>query len=354
MDIYLKENIEIADNGGFYNYKKIFDEKKITPRMVLYLYKDVLDYLKIPYQFLASTDKFDNHLDKDNVVPAMLTEILIYIPETKKYVSPFYYWMPYGPPNSVCVNNDAAYFEVSKKNINVSFLKIDGVSMDDNIVKTTSEISIDEAMEKVTVNKKSEFTGYRSYYYRNYMKYVAEDKIPEFVKNMVYNELDVNLKKSNFLNKEYKYNYDNQMPFTIETEAQINESWIENAGKNYLISIGRVLGKQTDLYQETNRKHPVDISYPNKYIHSITFNIPKGYAVKNLNALAIKKEIKNDKNEVIGSFSSTAVIDGDAVKIGIVEFYNFTHLEVERYNEYRDLINASYDFYKTSLILTPQ
>jgi hypothetical protein len=46
------------------------------------------------------------------------------------------------------------------------------------------------------------------------------------------------------------------------TQVQIKESWIENAGKNYIFSIGKVIGKQTDLYQEKERKYAVDLYYP--------------------------------------------------------------------------------------------
>ncbi len=49
MDIYLKTNIELEYQP---NYKKIFEDKKITPKMVLNLYKDVLDYLNIKYKLI--------------------------------------------------------------------------------------------------------------------------------------------------------------------------------------------------------------------------------------------------------------------------------------------------------------
>ncbi len=349
MDIYLKENIEMDEQ---LYYKKVFDTKKITPRMVLYLYKDVLDYLKVPYQFMASTDKFEDAFNRSLVVPATLSEIMIYIPETKKYLSPFYYWMPYGPPNSVCIDNDAVFFEKEKKGkVDFDFVKVGGVSMDDNVNKTESTIAIEDDMETVMVNKKSSFTGYRAFYYRNVIKNIKEDKIEEFIKDVVYSESDVALKKHSFENKEYKFNYDNDKPFTFDTQVQVKESWIENAGKKYLITLGKVLGDQTNLYQETERINPVVLSYPKKYIHSIKFAIPDGYTVGSLDNLLFKKEIKNEANEVIGKFVSTAKIDGKELHIEIEEFYNFTFLEKERYNEYRDLINTSYDFYKSSLVL---
>lgn len=47
----------------------------ISPRMVLYLYKDVLDYLKVQYQFMATTDKFEDRFDSEKVVPARFRKL---------------------------------------------------------------------------------------------------------------------------------------------------------------------------------------------------------------------------------------------------------------------------------------
>ncbi|CAM3497302.1 DUF3857 domain-containing protein [Flavobacterium longum] len=348
MDIFLKENIEIDRQ---YQYKKILETKKMMPAMALYLYKDVLDALKIPYKFMVSTDKFDNAFQKSFAIPSTLTEILIYIPETKKYIMPFYYWMPYGPPSSVCLNNDAVVYHPEKKKVTYEYTKIGGVSMEDNVNHTFSEITVDADMETVSVKKKSDFTGYRAYYYRSVLKDIPEDKIKEFVGNAVFNDIDIDLKKHEFKNKEYRHNYGSERPFTFETEAVIKESWLENAGKNYLITLGKVLGDQTNLYQETERKYPIDIAYPRKFIHAITLNIPDGYTVKDVNTLIFNKELKDDEGNVVGKFTSSAAVNGKKVEISIEEFYDFTHLGVEKYPQYRDVMNAAYDFYKSALVL---
>ena len=358
MDIFLKTNIEL---GNQTDYKNVFEDKKITSKMVLNLYKDVLDKLKIKYKIIVSTDKFEDRLDKEHVVPGMLSEIMIFVIETQKYLSPFYYWMPYGPPTNVCVNNDGIkYFfdnvpyTIKKNNIYHDFIIVDNVLMDDNVVKTSSEITIDDDMETVNVNKKFETIGYRAFYSRYYIKGVKEDEIRKYVHDNCFEDLDVEIKNYTISNKDYEFNYDNSKPFTIDTHAQVKEAWLENAGKNYLFQIGKVLGNQTDLYQEqvADRKYAVDLYYPKKYIHTIKLNIPKGYTIKTVSNLVYNKQIKGENDEAIGSFKSRAKIEGNTVQIDIEEFYNFTHLEKERFGEYRDLINTAFDFYKSSLVLT--
>ena len=353
MDIYIKTNLELDYQPS---YKKVFEDKKITPKMVLNLYKDVLDYLNIKYNLIASTDKFEDRFDEIHVVPQTLSEIMIYIPETNKRLTPFNYWIPYGPASNVCINNTGVMFRTegkNNKNVYYDFVTIDSPTVDENLVKTNSNITIDENMEMVNVNKKMETTGYRSYYSRYYMKYVTEDKLKDYIKENVFQDINVDIKNYTISNKEYEFNYDNTKPFTFDAQVQIKESWIENAGKNYIFSIGKVIGKQTDLYQEKERKYAVDLYYPKKYIHTITLNIPNGYTIKNIDNLIFNKQLKDDENkEIIGSFTTIAKIEGNTLKISIEEFYNFTHLEKERYNEYRDLINTAFDFYKSSVVIS--
>jgi hypothetical protein len=357
MDIYLKNNIALEYQP---NYKKVFEDKKITPRMVLNLYKDVLDNLNIKYKLIASTDKFEDRLDQVHVVPGMLSEIMIYIPETKKLFSPFHYWMPYGPASSVSVNNEAVMFDFDAKtyisnssSVYYDFIIVDSPSMDDNLVKTNSDITIDDDMETVLVNKKLETTGYRSYYARYYQKYIPEDKMKDYIKENCFEDVDVDIKKYTISNKEYEFNYDNAKPFTFDAQVQVKEAWLENAGKNYLFSIGKVLGKQTDLYQEKERNYAIDLYYPKKYLHTINLTIPSGYSVKSAENLVFSRQIRDkETDDVIGSFISSAKVEGNVLKVSIEEFYNFTHLEKERYNEYRDLVNTAFDFYKSALVLS--
>ena len=376
MDSYIKETISLDDHYDYkYEYKDIFKVKKMTENMSFSLYKEVLEYIKVPYKYVCTTDKFENQFDNNRVVPGTLTEYLLYVPETKKYFSPQYYWMPYGPAVSVSIDNEAAFYEplggmgVRAK---LEFSKIPSGSMNDNVNTTESEIQLAPDMETVSVKKKTTYTGYSAFYYRSAVQYVKPNKIKDFIHDVAFDGVDTDIKKYTIENKEYHNNYDDSKPFTINAEVQVKESWLENAGKNYIISIGKVLGEQPSLYQETERINPIVLSSPKKFIHTITFKIAAGYVVNDLKSLEFNKEIDNlkavtkpekgkptpkpskkeEKREVIGKFSSTAKLDGDTITISIEEFYNFVHLDKEKYNEYRDVINASFDFSKATVLLT--
>lgn len=265
---------------------------------------------------------------------------------------PFDYWMPYGAPLPETVDNDAVSFVKQKKDVQYTFTKVSGVSMEDNVKKTDSEITVGDDMETVSVNKKTSYTGYIANNYRNVLKNISPDRVKQFLKDAAFLKIETELKSYTIENKEYKYNYHNENPLTFNTNVQIKESWVENAGRNYLVSIGKTIGEQSNLYQETERKYAIDLYYPKKYIHTIKFIIRDGYTVKNADNLIINQELKNANGEVIGKFLSSATIIGNTVTVSVEEFYDFTHLEKEKYGDYRALINSAYDFYKSSILLS--
>lgn len=351
FDIYVKENITL-ERGPQIVYKRAVENKKMTSAMTLYLYKDVLDYLKIPYHFIVTTDRFNDRLDLTQAIPAALSEVLIYIPETNAYMSPFNYYMPYGPPTAECLGSDGMLYTKNGRGVDYRAHAIGTISMDDNVQTTESIVTLADDMESVSVKKKNTYTGYNAYYFRSaFRKKLPEDREKEFVKDITYDEIDSDIKKYSFGNIEYRHNYDKSFPFTIETEADIKESWVENAGRNYLVSIGKAIGYQTNLYQETTRVHDIDLTFPKKYNHTVRFDIPEGYQAKDLTPLQFSKELTDAEGNVIGKFLSTARLEGQTVLISVEEFYNFVHLDKSQYPGYRDLINTAYDFYKSALVL---
>lgn len=350
LDIYLKENIAI-ERGSQVAYKRAIENKRMNPSMALYLFKDVLDYLKIPYHFVVSTDRFNDRIDMTQAIPAALSEVLIYIPETGKYISPFNYFMPYGPPNAECLGSDGILYTQNGKGVDFRTHAIGTTSMDDNVQTTQSIVTLADDMESVSISKKNTYTGYNAYYFRRALQNLPEDREKEYVKDIAYEETDAEVKKYNFANIEYRHNYDPDRPFTIATEADIKESWVENAGRNYLISIGKAIGYQTNLYQETTRVHDIDLLFPKRYEHVIRFDVPGGYRAQDLSPLQFNKELKDAEGNVIGKFASTARLEGNTVVVSVEEFYNFVHLDKSQYPAYRDLINTAYDFYKSALML---
>jgi hypothetical protein len=125
---------------------------------------------------------------------------------------------------------------------------------------------------------------------------------------------------------------------------------LEEAGDSYIFQIGKVIGTQSELYQETERVNPIEMQYPNQYDYDIIIHIPKGYTAEGLEVLNIDKSFKSVTGEKICKFESSYKIEGNTIVVTIQEFYKSNEYNVSRYDEFRSVINAASDFNKTSIL----
>lgn len=125
---------------------------------------------------------------------------------------------------------------------------------------------------------------------------------------------------------------------------------VENAGDDIIIKIGETIGTQSELYEPGTRKLPVKIDILRNYYRKIVFNIPQGYKVTNPADLNMHVELKNNgKTSCI--FTSQAEITGNQLTIISTEYYSESDYPIERYEEFRKVINAAADYNKRTLVL---
>jgi hypothetical protein len=111
-----------------------------------------------------------------------------------------------------------------------------------------------------------------------------------------------------------------------------------------------LIGEQAELYQEEERKNPVENTYNHEYAREITFTIPEGYVCKNLDDLNMEVIPFKDGKDGAG-FVSTYSVDDNKVTVVVNEYYTQMEFPVEAYPEYREVINAAADFNKITLVL---
>lgn len=141
-------------------------------------------------------------------------------------------------------------------------------------------------------------------------------------------------------------------PF-ISKSVITSESLIEEAGDSYIFQLGKVIGTQSELYQEKERVNPIEMTYPNQYDYTITVNIPDGYTVEGLESIKIHKAYYDVKGVNTAKFESNYSLEGKKLIITIQEFYKTNEFDLPKYEEFRAVINAASDFNKTSILLTP-
>ena len=139
-------------------------------------------------------------------------------------------------------------------------------------------------------------------------------------------------------------------PFIVKSTIT-SESLLEDAGDSYIFEVGKVIGTQSELYQETKRVNPIEMQYPNQYDYRITITIPEGYDVEGMNTLVIDKSYKSETGDKICKFESNYKRDGNQLVITIQEYYRSNEYDLNRYEEFRNVINAASDFNKAAILL---
>ena len=177
--------------------------------------------------------------------------------------------------------------------------------------------------------------------------------IPEAETKIVVNELlnlsgkDVNLKEFELINSSLDSFY--LKPLILKGLASTKSSFYDKAGNRYLLKIGEVIGIQVEMYQEEERKLPVENEFNRIYTRNIQFEIPEGFTVRNLDDL--KAEIFHEENgEKSMGFSSNYERDGNQVNVFVKEFYKQLDYPLEYFDDFRKIINAAADFNKKVLI----
>jgi len=140
----------------------------------------------------------------------------------------------------------------------------------------------------------------------------------------------------------------NPMIFDVN---QVAPSLVERADNDILVRIGAVIGSQSELYQEKERKLPIAVSTIMHYDRTIIFQVPDGYKITNLADLNMKVEMITEGQPSCG-FNSTYTQEGNTLKIISREFYTQEYYPYSEFEPFRAVINAAADFNKKTLILT--
>ena len=353
IDAYIKENFDFVWKGE--KAKKISDlgdgKQKLTANDIFDLYGFTFKELKIPYKVVVAMSRFDGDVSSYKLVAPLTHEFMYYIPETKKFVSPYEKYLSYGYPmyeiqGSIGVAYDPA------KSFGIENLSLPIAPADFTIIATENKVVLSDDLATAFIEKIYATQGYEGQLVRNSITYLKnneeEKEVIEFIKDRTLSELDAKITKYSFENQEFKNNHTNT-PFIVNLNVDLKESISENAGNLLIVNIGKVIGKQTNLYQETERKFDVDINYAKTYKHKIVFTIPEGYQVESYKDLVIDKKM-SDKNGQC-SFVSTAKVEGNLLTIDVNEIYGNISYALESYPEYRNVINAAADFTKANVVL---
>lgn len=349
LENYVKSNYTVIDNQNeqLEDINYILKNKTASEFGIIKAYAQFLKALAIDYEVVVTASRFEHRFDTEFYNPNAFREFLIYIPKIKQYIIPnrIDYRLSEAPSNilgnnGVFINKDVEYY----------FAKI--IQNDPNFshIKRVMDISFADDFDKAIVEEYQEYSGHWGIQNRAFMALTTGEQRADFEdyltgsgiedKKVIYMELE------NDSMDQTEYNLPYIVKSTIESSALLEE-----AGDSYIFQIGKIIGIQSELYQERERVHPIEMQYPNQYNYTITVDIPENYAVEGLESLVINKKLEKE-GEVLCKWDSNYKIEGNKLVITIEESYYVNEYSIEDYKEFREVINAASDFNKAAILFS--
>jgi hypothetical protein len=357
VEKYVKTNFTIKQGrqDAYEDLKELIANRVANERGMVKLYMSCWEALEIKPQVVLSKDRHSGNIDRDFASPNDIDEMIFYFPSLKKYLAPSVPYARLGaaPENlagstgvfiTYSIINNQAYYTTS------SVETIEPLDYTHNNLGVKAVVRFNANMDVPTVQQENFWQGYRAAHYRGIYHYFPAEKKDEFIKDVTLSGIDnVNVVKRELEGEDMNLSFDTDSYFRVKTSYTAS-SLIEKAGDDYLLAVGKLIGKQSELYQERQRQMDIDIQAISNYNHEITIEVPDGYICTGLDAIKIQNELL-DGSEPILRFLSDYEIQGNKIVIKVNEVYKVLNLPKEKYDAFRKVINSAADFNKLVVVL---
>ena len=349
IDEYIKTNFIISDEDDpkLNDIEYILSNKISNDFSIIQVYSSLFKEANIEYEVAISCNRYFLKFDPELFDSNQLREFLIYLPNQEKYISPnrVEYRVSEAPENllgnyGIFIDNDLDYY----------FSEITLFDRDFSQIKKNIKVNIPRNLNKIKIDEIRSFSGYWAIANRNYIYLSESEKTDFLVDFFTINGLDnKKVRKYNIKNFDISHNTFNT-PLEITSTISTSDLIEEKEGLTYL-KIGKVIGLQSNLFEEKQRINPIEINFPNSYDYNIKVNIPRGYKIVDYSELNKSKEYISVDGNSTAKFLSKATVNGNVLNINIKEYYKELRYNKKRYQEFREVINAAAKFYESSLLL---
>ena len=347
IDDYVKNNFIISenDNVSLNNIDYILENKTSNDFSIIQVYTQLLTAAGINYEIIITSNRYYNRFDSEFFDPNMLREFLIYFPKEKKYIAPNRLEYRIGEAPFDLLGNYGIYID---RLLDFYFSEIIQSDKSYSRIKRNIKVEFERKLKKIVIDEYQEYSGHWATNNRSLLNFSDEEGLDAFKDYLTASGIE-NKKVINYeiINAElFQKNYNT--PFIVNSKIS-TESLTTKIKNGYQVKIGNVIGMQSQLYEDIDRFHPIEITYPNQYDYRIVVKIPKGYSIEGLEGLVFNKSYISLMGNKICKFESNYEINENELVISIQEYYKTLRYQKNRYNEFRDVINSAADFYNTSI-----
>jgi len=322
IENYIKQNFAYIDNfneKSLENLEDIFKQNAVNIFGAIQLYSEFLKAADLSCQLVVTCNKSSVIFDEDFENYLFLDHYLIYIPELDVVLNPsdIYSRLQYFNTN---YQGHPGLFVKSRK-IGSTTTAMGKVGMiptttgSENLTKAMIDVKILEDFEDIEINVISERTGHMAKQFQPLFPNVEDEFKDEFYQYVMYTYTDqVIMNTLKFENVEVLDFPLKPMRSTCQIE---NEDFWQQAGNNYILNAGALIGPQSQMYNEGDevRRTPINNNHARRFQYEITFNILDNYEVSNLQDLNM--DIDGSNGDYRYYFKSSYTLEDDRVTVVI-------------------------------------
>ncbi|CAM3313513.1 DUF3857 domain-containing protein [Aequorivita lipolytica] len=357
LESYIKTNVYLGkgENVGS-DLESVLNQKVASSKGLMKLFISLFNTLDIKHEIILTSDRQDLKFDPEFEANTFLNEYLFYFPKTDKYMAPTEFDSRYGFPPAYLTDTYGLHIkEVALGDFKSATGKIEYINpvpAEETVDKMIIDVNFDpEDLTVTTIKLDRTLSGYYAMYMQPFMNIIPEENKTELLEDFA-KRLDESaaIKSKEMNNADPALFGIKPLQFVIDFES---EAFVEKAGNRYLFKVGDLIGRQIQMYQENERKLPLEDEFTRTYYRTINVKIPEGYRVANAEDININHSFSKDGKEVL-MFKSFYEMDGDTLKITADEFYKINKISKEFFEDYRTVVNSAADFNKVTLVLEPK
>ncbi|WP_165903762.1 DUF3857 domain-containing protein [Hymenobacter gummosus] len=347
----VKSTINVG--GGSYQVAQVVGTRTASELGMARLLAGLLRAHDILHEVVVVSDRSEVPFDAEFDTWNQLDHYAFYFPTTKQYLAP-------GRPDYRYGMIPAEW--TASKALSVKLVQLGAAESAVGTVREVPALAADlspsdldisvtfaPALDKATVALTHLMGGYQAQAIQPFFPLLPADKRTEALQALVKSSVpDATFKSLDVKNGEAGRNA-LQHPFTIAATVE-SAAVLDRAGPKYLFKVGELIGPQSSLYQQEERKLDVENSYNHRFNRTITFDIPEGYRIRNLADLNIKADA-GPADKPVYYFHSGYQQQGRKVTVQIEESYNQIYWPKKDFEAFRNVINASANFNKVVLVL---
>ena len=353
FESYVKENFAILPfvQQEFTGIKALLKNKASNGSTFNQLYANALKMMDIKHEIVLTSDRSNLRFDQEFEAYNFLQSTVFYINNLDKYLQPDQAQFRLGFIENELMNNYGLFIkEIELGDITsavgeVKFIEALAHSESANNHFVKADLSVDPLEPEFQFEL--HMSGYYSVYLQTSYDQISDDekvRMEESMVEMVTTEKidEATVEVINGSSADFGLK-----PMILKSNVSTSK-FSEKAGDKVIFKIGELIGRQSEMYSEKERKLAVESDFNREFIRKLEITLPDNYDVSNLESLNFDVEFSDGS----ASFKSTYVVEGNLLTVDIEEYYKRIEYTVEEFEDYKKVINAAADFNKTVIYLT--